>query len=126
MTRLARVAAVVVAIAVGSVPLVADWCALSCETAHTAAAEVAPACHHTGSATTRVGDVPAPCGHDHHPVLVDAATTAAAALRVLPATTFLATVSAASVPSIAAVGSRTDRVAISPPLPLTLASSLRI
>lgn len=125
VTRLVRAIAMVLTLALSGVPLVADWCALSCEAAHASVETAAPTCHHAGSATPRIADVPAPCGHDHHPVVVDAATTGAAALRVLPAAISWSMISYASASSISTRAARVERVATSPPLPLTLAFSLR-
>ena len=76
VTRFSRiVCAVALALTVGTVPLVADWCAAVCESAHGNGPSDAPACHHNTSTVSHIGEVPTPCSHDHHPVVVDAATT---------------------------------------------------
>ena len=123
---LRHICAAVLALAVGSVPLVADWCAISCEAAHGAAA-AAPACHHTSASMPHLAEVPVPCGHDHHPVVVDASTIAGIAVR---------TGVIAAVPSganhhqaVAVASARRSRIEAHvspPPLDLTLASILRI
>lgn len=125
MTGLARVVAVVLTLAVSGVPLVADWCALSCEVAHQSTQAAAPTCHHAASSTARLGQIPAPCSHDHHPVVVDAATTGVA-LRVVPAAAAPAASLLLPALSLAIADIAVDRAATSPPLRLTLASSLRI
>lgn len=121
--------AAALALALATVPLVADWCAVSCESAHAvesgAAANSVPACHHQSAPAPRVGQVPAPCGHDHHPVVVDAATTVA--LRAVPAI-FAAGVSIDDPIArvVAAARAPAHDASNSPPLPLTLATILRV
>jgi hypothetical protein len=56
--------ATVLAIALVALPLALDQCAASCEAHHDAAAAT-PRCHHAAATTTRIGQVPSPCGHDH-------------------------------------------------------------
>src|SRR5689334_8117683 len=86
VTRFSRLTcAAALTVALGTVPLIADWCAASCASAHASATSDAPACHHSGSIVLRIGEAPRPCNHDHHPAVVDAATTFALASRVLMA-----------------------------------------
>jgi len=111
------VAALVLAIGLAAAPLAADWCAASCEAVHAGQTSGARACHHTSPTTARVGRTPSPCGHDHHPVTLDTATpTTVAPVGVLP-------VDAWSAPTLLWPD---RRISPSVPLPLALASSLRI
>ena len=119
--------AAVLALAVGGVPLAADWCAVSCDASHANRTAAAPACHHASAPTPRIGQRPAPCGHDHHPVVVDAATTTVIVSRALPAIA-ASSINGAAAASIAdAPALRRDR-AVRPdaPFPLTLAFALRV
>src|SRR5207253_3064433 len=78
MTRFSRATtAIVLALAFAAVPLVADWCAISCEAAHSTTASDAPTCHHTSSTPPRIDHLPTPCGHDNHSAVVDATATTA-------------------------------------------------
>jgi hypothetical protein len=119
------VTAAVLALAVGAVPLIADWCAATCEAAHTAGM---PSCHHTSSSLSHVGDVPAPCGHNHQPLVVDATTTTPTVSRTVMLPVGRAVDLAASGRPLVAVGTPRDpRINWpSPLLPLALSSSLRI
>jgi hypothetical protein len=69
MTRVpGRRASVAIALALVFVgrPWLADRCAASCEVAQkTQIVTASPTCHHTGSATVRIGRLPTRCGHDH-------------------------------------------------------------
>jgi hypothetical protein len=56
--------AAVLAFALVALPLVLDQCAASCD-AHHGATAATPRCHHAAATTTRIGQVPSPCGHDH-------------------------------------------------------------
>jgi hypothetical protein len=77
MSGLARaLVALAVALAFSAVPLFADWCAISCEAAHSSRNVAGPTCHHGGSSALRIGHLPQPCGHNHHPTVIDATTTA--------------------------------------------------
>src|SRR5437867_2032178 len=78
MSLMARAAAVVLALTTGAVPLVADWCAISCETTHAGASARAPSCHHTGGASTRIGDAQRACPNAHRPIVVESAVAATA------------------------------------------------
>lgn len=114
------------ALAVGGVPLVADWCAISCEAAH-GATEAAPACHHTSAPMAHVGDAPAPCGHDHHPVVVDASTISDVTLRAAVAARAPGQIAVHHTPTAVALSrSRIDDAPSSTPLDLALAFALRI
>ena len=116
-------AAVVLALAFGTVPLVANWCAVMCDAGH---ARAVPACHHMSSATARIGSKPAPCGHDHRPIVLDAATTTKPVNIVV----------AVPVPTVDILSSDTgphsltaapgDAVTSSPAFELILSSTLRI
>jgi hypothetical protein len=128
VTRLSRLtSAAALTVALGTVPLIADWCAAICESAHASATTGAPACHHSGSTASRIGEAPRPCSHDHHPAVVDAATTFAVATRVLMAVPSV-TIHAYDSSSIwvALRDSSIPGDAASSPLALALASSLRI
>jgi hypothetical protein len=66
MFRCARIGFVAaLAIAVGSVPLVLDQCAATCEMHHESVAST-PACHHSGATGAHLRRTPQPCGHDHN------------------------------------------------------------
>jgi len=105
-------------------PLIADWCAANCETARQAGV---PACHHASSAARRIEPEPLPCGHDHHPILID--TTA-----VKPPVARPLALHAADLiePCFRVAAERQRDVTVrgptraSPSLPLTLSCSLRI
>jgi hypothetical protein len=55
----------VLAIAIASVPLLLDQCAATCEMHHESVAS-APSCHHSGTASAHLGQMPGTCGHDHN------------------------------------------------------------
>lgn len=108
-------------------PLVADWCAISCDAVHVTTAEAAPACHHANSSTPLIGGLPTACGHDHQPIVVAAATAPAGASRLIAAPTSPVTnivFTGLLVPlSPTMVGRDANS---SPPFPLALASILRV
>src|ERR1051326_2425240 len=66
------ISALMLAFAVGGVPMIADWCASSCEAARHSGA---PSRHHASASSARIGRAPRPWGRDHEPVVVDAATS---------------------------------------------------
>jgi hypothetical protein len=73
MRRLIRTAAAaLVAMAVAGLPVVRDNCGDAC-IMHKAGPATPPTCHHAASASTHVGAVPVPCGHDHRVVVAAAA-----------------------------------------------------
>jgi hypothetical protein len=75
MFRVTRVAvAAVLAIAVGTLPLIVDRCGALCE-AHQAIATTAPTCHHTTATGTHLTQVPSTCGHDHNGTAVTPANS---------------------------------------------------
>ncbi len=124
VTRVVRLAtASLLAFVLTTVPLVADWCAISCEAAHSAATNTEPSCHHLNATMPRMADVPAPCGHDHHPVVVDASTTTAIASS---ATVVVSSPVGNLAPAILIPMSVGGDLTLSPPLPLALASTLRV
>jgi hypothetical protein len=129
MLRIRRAAiAIALTLAFGAVPLVADWCAASCEAARSSATAAGPACHHAGSPAGRIGHLPVPCGQGHIPVVVDGAATAPSPQRTpiaMPASA--AYVVASVVRAVAVTGRAGPLVDRSPsPLPLALASALRL
>ena len=128
VTRVARLAtAALLAFAMMSAPLVSDWCAITCEAARTVATGAAPSCHHVNIPTPRMTDVPAPCSHDHHPIVVDTAMTTKIVLQAPVAVMFLVTDVVRSVSPAAPLGTAFGRdVTPSPPLPLALALTLRV
>jgi len=128
VNRFARLAtAAALAVALVTVPLVADWCALSCETAHGAASGGAPACHHQGTASPRIADRPTPCSHDHHPVVVDAETMTAIPLRAICAIAApAASIADETTPGAIVTSATRDADPHSPPFSLTLADLLRV
>jgi len=62
-------AAVTLAVAFAALPLMLDLCVASCD-----AAESMPACHHQSPATSQIGQLPVPCGHDHSGIVVTVET----------------------------------------------------
>ena len=127
VTRFSRiVCSAALALAVGAVPLVADWCAAVCESAHESGPTDAPACHHSASTTMHIGEVPTPCSHDHRPVVVDAAITFAVDSRTATAIPFVTILSSDLSATRVTVDDGSVSGPTSPPLPLTLASILRI
>jgi hypothetical protein len=127
--RIARAATTLaLVVAFGTLPMAIDWCAASCEAAHTTGAiPAAPSCHHATSRTSHLGHMPTPCSHDHHAALVTTAGRQTVAAR-LP----IAGVAVVATPALTAVPAMTGR-ANSPPLhrppesiPLALSASLRI
>ena len=72
MFRTMRVVlAAVLAVAVGTVPLMLDQCTATCEAHHDSVAST-PACHHAVSTGFHLGHAPNSCGHDHNGTLVTA------------------------------------------------------
>src|SRR5581483_1515526 len=123
---LRTIAAVALALAVATVPLVADWCAVACEATHAPAAPAA-ACHHAPPAAPTMGRVPAPCGQDHHPVVVDAAATRLAGVRAVPVLACSTAAAWATQSRSASGDTRPDRRCVhAPSLTLALAASLRL
>src|SRR5690349_3858779 len=65
MSRVSRIAtAFALVFAIATLPVVLDRCAASCEV-HEGEAASTPACHHATTPTSRIGQMPTPCGHDH-------------------------------------------------------------
>jgi hypothetical protein len=62
-TRIGFIA--VLALAVGTLPLMLDQCAATCETHHETVAST-PACHHSGATGAHLGQTPGSCGHGHN------------------------------------------------------------
>ena len=74
-----------------------------------------------------MADVPAPCSHDHHPIVVDTTMTTEIVLQVPVAVMFLVTNVARSVSPATLLGTAFGHdVTPSPPLPLALALTLRV
>jgi hypothetical protein len=81
-----RCSALLLSLAFAGAPLVADYCAVSCEAAHMdgAAASTAHAGHHHGStALFSISQPPQPCGHDHNGVVGIASSDGGAPERSL-------------------------------------------
>src|SRR5436190_9049203 len=81
--------AIVVAFAVGALPLILDGCDGSCDT-HQDARASTPTCHHATPTTARIARVPTPCRHDHNDAAV--APTKAPSSPVRPLEVVAATV----------------------------------
>jgi hypothetical protein len=128
VTRTIRIlATLTLAFAVSVVPLVADWCAASCEMAHPSTTASEPSCHRTASALPHFGQHRLPCGHEHHPIVVDAATTTVPAAQAVVMMAISDGDASLPVPTLLArVDPTRLGVAPSPPLDLTLATILRI
>ena len=120
------VVAISLAMALGFVPLIADWCAASCEAAlHSGP----PSCHHVHSSGAHLAQLPAPCGHDHRPIVVDAATPAQAMSRAFVSPMLATGYSGLDETSTVMGGPSAISAPVgrsSRPLPLTLSSALRI
>ena len=125
VTRVTRLAtSVVLAIVFATVPLVADWCAAMCDEANAGAT---PSCHHTTSPSPRISQKPAPCSHDHRPVVLDAATATKSASDRAAISGPLVSTGLAFLPRLHAVlSTQRSTVTRAPLLALTLASALRI
>jgi hypothetical protein len=82
-----RCAALLLSVAFAGAPMVADYCTVSCEAAHShsAAASPAHAVHHHAANALSISQPPQPCGHDHHRVI--AITAASDVAHVRPLTT---------------------------------------
>lgn len=86
-----RTAALLLSLAFAGAPSAADYCAVSCETAHIgdASASSAHAGHHHHSSTAssialhNIGQAPQPCGHDHHNIAAVTASSDTARARPL-------------------------------------------
>ena len=86
-----RAAALLLSLVFAGAPSVADYCAVSCETAHIgdASASSAHASHHNHSSTAvstalhSIGQAPQPCGHDHNGMAAVTAPSGAARERLL-------------------------------------------
>jgi hypothetical protein len=119
--------AALLTIALGAVPLVADWCAASCEAAHAVTAAGEPSCHHSAAGLPRVGDRSLPCGQDHHPIVVDASTVTAIGVRsAMTAPVPALYASAATVAAPVRLVRASRDTGSSPPLDLKLGNVLRI
>lgn len=123
-----RAATLILVMAIGAVPLVAEWCATSCEHTRDASTTTEPTCHHADSPAVRIGQTPTPCGHDHTDVVVLAAKDAPVTSRELVSVPIVAiarhTPPVQLIATIARAGDAFGRP-ISP-IPLALSSSLRI
>jgi hypothetical protein len=119
-------AAAAVAVVLAVVPLVSDWCALSCDQARATMARGVPACHHATTARARVGRPAAPCGHEHHPVVVDAAAAAGVGSRAAAPIAVARTVVESRPPALAGEPTARRRCAALPSLSTPLAVPLRI
>ena len=76
MSRAMNIAtAALLALAVATLPVVLDHCSASCET-HRDTVASTPSCHHATAHGTRLGAVPASCGHDHNGTVATTARTA--------------------------------------------------
>lgn len=79
MSRATRLTtATLLALAIALLPVVLDRCAASCEAQHDAVAGT-PSCHHALSSAVQIGQIPTPCGHDHHSIAVASSNDSAAA-----------------------------------------------
>src|SRR5204863_9815191 len=92
MLRLMRsVAAILLSVSIGALPLVLDHCVAACA-AHAAALAAAPPCHHATATGARIDSLPAACGHDHSGTAVSSAVADSAASRVAAPDVAVATV----------------------------------
>ena len=81
-----RCTALLLGLAFAGAPVIADYCAVSCETAHArgGSASAAHAGHHHASAARFSISQPAqPCGHDHNGIVGVVASSDAASVRAL-------------------------------------------
>jgi hypothetical protein len=104
MSRASRIAtafALILAIAV--LPVVLDRCAASCEALDGAAGAAAssPGCHHATTSTSRIGQMPTPCGHDHSGTTGTAAQSVKRAIGSFDSLVTFAEPTTTALPSIA-------------------------
>lgn len=81
--------ALLLSLSFASAPVVADYCEVSCETAHTGDTSASPAHtghHHAATVLSRIGQPPPPCSHDHSGLVGVAASSGAAPMRSLAPT----------------------------------------
>jgi hypothetical protein len=117
-------AAAMLVIAVSSAPLLADWCAASCESARQTGHA---GCHHMSASGPQISQEPVPCGHDHHPLVLIAPTDTSSSPRAT-ASSLVALADAHSLGVRHFDGEPNSRASSrsSPPLRVTLSSTLRI
>jgi hypothetical protein len=125
MTRTSTAIALTAAVFV--LPLALDQCLASCELHRTTTTTSGPTCHHSSSASTRIGHLPTPCGHDHSARITSSTAAPAQTEQTLAASLALVTSQTSGETTPAATGSPA-LVASFPhdPLPLHLSVSLRI
>ncbi len=84
MTRSARAfAAILLALAFATVPLLRDHCSASCERTRAVASPSEPTCHHASVPTARIGHHPTRCGHDHQATVTTLGNAAVPTLRAV-------------------------------------------
>jgi hypothetical protein len=120
------VTATMLALSLMAVPVVSDWCGISCEAAHTRRSQTASVCHHVNSTTPLVASVPVPCGQNHQPVIVASAATPAAASRAVVAMSPVAKVGCGGSSGTVIATIFHHEAVPSPPFPLVLATVLRV
>jgi hypothetical protein len=129
MLRSARAArasmAILLALAFATVPLLLDQCAASCEHTRAAASQSEPTCQHASVSTTRIGDQPARCGHDHEATVSPLNDPAVPTLRAVAS---VVAMTPAQIADVMVVLSRVTASASPPrdPLSRQLSVSLRI
>lgn len=84
-------AVLLLSLAFAGAPVIADYCAVSCEAAHMGGASASPAHaghHHAPTPLASIGQPPQPCGHDHNGIVgVVASSDNANARPLTPAST---------------------------------------
>jgi hypothetical protein len=133
-TMMFRAAALLLSLAFAGAPSVADYCAVSCETAPMKNASASPAHaghHHSSTASSTdlhsIGQARQPCGHDHNGIAAVTAASDAAHTRLIM--TASAAVLPASLPAASVWTSAADlHSSNSPPgpSPRGFASPIRV
>jgi hypothetical protein len=83
-----RCAALLLGLAFAGAPMVADYCAVTCEATHMGGPSASPAHaghHHASTALFRIGQPPQPCGHDHNGIVGIASSDGASVRALAPA-----------------------------------------
>jgi hypothetical protein len=80
----AKCAALLLSLVFAAAPIVADYCTVSCEAAHTHAAAAPHAGHHDdSSALFSIDQSSPPCGHDHNAIVAVTASSAVVHAKAL-------------------------------------------
>jgi hypothetical protein len=81
-----RCTALLLGLAFAGAPMVADYCAVTCEATHMGGASASPSHaghHHASTALFSISQPPQPCGHDHNGIVGIASSSDSASARAL-------------------------------------------